>query len=258
MKKRVLITTFVAFLLLCAVVAAGLNAIFTVTYVKADFSVLSAEGEREAAALKEELDGFVGKSSTFLDEESVIKLIDGYPCMKAERVEKKYPSTLEVTVTERREAFSVLTERGYAVLSDDGVYLYDKDSLTNRLGGENILLQDFVFSLIKGDKVQDETFSVMLRIYGVFQEVLHEARANVVSVSLYRSAEGHVRFSIHMREGIVIEIDSPSEQTEDKARAALLDERGYLARTDGERLCGRIAVIAAGEEIMVDYDESYV
>lgn len=259
MKARVLVTTLVSFLLLCAVVAAGLNAVFTVTSVKTEFSVVSDEGQREVEELKGKLDGFVGKSTTFLDEEEVRAIIAAYPCMRADKIEKRYPSTLEVSVSERKEAFAVLTEHGYATLSDDGILLYYKDSLTNRAGGENILLEGFGFPSEEGKAFEDEKFSSVLKMYGVFTELLQEARANVVSVSVYYSAEEHTRFTFRMREGIVIEIDSPSELTEEKARAALLDEsEGYLARSDGERLRGRIAVIASGDTVMVDYDKTYV
>ncbi len=254
MKARVVITTVVSFLLLCAVVAAGLNAIFTVTSVKAEFSVASAEGQREASEIKAKLDEFVGKSTTFLDENEIADLIAAYPCMKAEKVEKHYPSTLEVAVSERKEAYAVLTERGYAVLSDDGTYLYNKDSLTNRSGGENVLLAGFPFGLTLGEKPTDGKFAAVLSVCSVFTDILHEMRANVVSVT-YNHGAVFDTFLIQMREGVRIEIVSPEEKTEEKARAALLDERyGYLVRSDGERLCGCITVVGTEEEILVDYD----
>lgn len=255
MKKRAIVTTIVSFLLLCAVVAAGLNAVFTVTSVRAEFSVTSAEGEREAAELKKELDGFVGKSSTFLDEEEVASLIAAYPCMKAEKIEKHYPSTLEVKVSERKEAFSVLTVHGdYAVLSDDGTYLYNKDAPTNRTGGENILLMGFDLTLEQGEKVNDGAFSAVLTLYRVLSETLHEARANLVSVT-YTHGAVYDTFLLQMREGVRILIVDPAVLTEDKTRAALLDEgEGYLTRTDGERLCGCITVVGTEGNIQVDYD----
>lgn len=255
MKKRVLITTIVSFLLLCAVVAAGLNAVFTVTVVNAKFSVASAEGEREASELKERLDGFVGKSSAFLNVEEVASIVAAYPCMKAEKVEKRYPSTLEVRISERKEAFSVLTERGeYAILSDDGTYLYNKDSLTNRAGGENILLTGFSFGLQQGERVNDGAFSAVLSLYRVFTEVLPEARANLVSIA-YTPGAVFDTFLLQMREGVRIQIVSPTELTGEKARAALLDgNEGYLARSDGERLCGCITVAGTEGNIQVDYD----
>lgn len=254
MKKRVLITTLVSFLLLCAVVAAGLNAVFTVTSVQAEFSVASAEGEREASKLKQELDGYVGKSSTFLDEEEIASVIAAYPCMKAEKIEKHYPSTLEVRVSERREAFSLLTEQGYAVLSDDGTYLYNKTDLSNRRGGENILLSGFSFELVQGQAVNDGAFSAVIALYRVFSDVLGEPRANLVSLT-YNAGVVFDTFVLQMKEGIRIEIVSPTELTAEKARAALCDEKyGYLARSDGEKLSGCITVIASEEKIEVDYD----
>lgn len=256
MKARVLLTTLVSFLLLCAVVAAGLNAVFTVTSVEAEFSVLSAEGENEAKELKEKLNGFIGKSSTFLDEEEVKALIASYPCMKAEKIEKKYPSTLGVYVSERKETFSVLTEHGFAVLSDDGTCLYYKNDLTNRAGGENILLEGFSFSMAQGETLSDENFNTVLTAYGVLCEVLKEPRANVVSIT-YRHGLVYDTFVVSMREGVRIEIVSPAELTAEKMRQALLDEsEGYLVRSDGERLRGSITVVGSDDGIHVDYDAS--
>ncbi len=256
MKTRVLLTTVISFLLLCAVVAAGLNAVFTVTSVEAGFSVVSAEGEKEAAELKRKLDGFVGKSSAFLHEEEVASVIAAYPCMKADKIVKRYPFTLEVAVSEREEMFSVLSERGYAVISDDGTFLYYKNDLTNRKGGENIILTGFGLSLTQGEKIEDENFITLLSAYSVFGEVLTEARANVVSVA-YTAGAVSDTFVIQMREGIRIEIVSPADMTEEKVKAALLDaEEGYLVCTDGEKLCGCITVVGGAGGIQVDYDAS--
>ncbi len=254
MKTRVLLTTLISFLLLCAVVAAGLNAIFTVTAVEADFSVVSAEGEREAAELRQKLDGFVGKSSAFLDEEEVASVIAAYPCMRADKIEKRYPFTLEVEISEREEMFSILSERGYAVIAGDGTFLYYKDDLTNRTDGENILLTGFDLTLTEGEGVEDETFSTLLAAYSVFEEVLLEARANIVSIA-YDPNPVFDTFVVQMREGVRIEIVSPTEGTEEKVRAALLDEgEGYLACSDGEKLCGCITVVGGESGIEVDYD----
>ena len=67
MKKRSILTTVIAFVLLVAVIAAGLNAIFTVTYVRANFRTYTERGAAAAEELKEELNGYVNRSSVFLD-----------------------------------------------------------------------------------------------------------------------------------------------------------------------------------------------
>ena len=56
MKKKVLILTGVAVALLIAVIAAALNAVFTVARVEVHFSVCSSQGEAEAVLLQGELD----------------------------------------------------------------------------------------------------------------------------------------------------------------------------------------------------------
>ena len=52
MKKRSILTTVIAFVLLVAVIAAGLNAIFTVTYVRANFRTYTERGAATAEELK--------------------------------------------------------------------------------------------------------------------------------------------------------------------------------------------------------------
>ena len=49
--KKALIMTSVAFVLLLAVIAAGLNVVFTVSYIDASFSVFSVQGEEDAKEL---------------------------------------------------------------------------------------------------------------------------------------------------------------------------------------------------------------
>lgn len=257
MKKRVLITTVISFLLLVAVIAAGLNAVFTVTLVQTDFLVCSAEGEREAASLKAELNKYVGSSTTFLDLEEVRGVVEAYPCMKVEKLEKKFPSTVEVSVRERRETFAVAAGDGYAVLAEDGTYLYDRDTLENRSEGENILLHGFPLSLSRGQIA--EGIGELLSVYAVFAETLGEPRANIRSVS-YRTegSSGH-SLVIGMREGIKIELFLPQGNADTMARAALRDSRyGYLVRSDGERLTGTITAVCSGENVAVNYDFSRV
>ncbi len=257
MKKRALITTVVSFLLLVAVIAAGLNAVFTVTLVQTDFLVYSADGEREAASLKAELNKYVGSSTTFLDLDEVRGVVEAYPCMKVEKLEKKFPSTVEISVSERRETFAVAGGEGYAILDGDGTYLYDRDTLKNRSEGENILLEGFPFSLSRGQAA--EGIEELLSVYEVFAEHLGEPRANIRSVS-YRteSASGH-SLVIGMREGIVIELYLPQGNAPKMAESALLDSRyGYLVRSDGERLTGTITAVCSGENVFINYDFSRV
>ena len=56
MNKRIIAVSICSLLLLLAAIAAGLNAIFSVTSVKVNFSVFSEEARKEAKSLQEELD----------------------------------------------------------------------------------------------------------------------------------------------------------------------------------------------------------
>ena len=136
--KKALIMTSVAFVLLLAVVAAGLNVIFTVSYIEASFSTFSAQGEEEAKTLKAELDGFVGDSMTFLNLGDVEETVKKYPSFRVESVKKKFPKTVQVVVKERRELFAYGTEAGYMMIDAEGNYLRLSEENVSRTGGENI------------------------------------------------------------------------------------------------------------------------
>lgn len=254
MKIRVLLTTLVSLLLLAAVIAAGLNAVFTVTLVRAEFEVASDTGRAEAAELKEKLDGFIGRSSTFLDLGEVRAVVAEYPCMRVERLEKKFPSVVEIDVTERNEAFAVQKGEKYSVFSEDGLYLYDKEDASNRTGGQNIVLENFTLIIGEDGMAQGEHFGTLLTVYNAFEEVLKESRANVRSIA-YRVGVQFDSFYVTMQEGICIEIVSPDVLPAEKAKAALTDARyGYLNRPDHDRVGGLITVLASGDTIIVNYD----
>ncbi len=255
MKTRVILTTLVAFLLLVAVTAAGLNAVFTVTNVRSEFRTYSADGERDAAALRTELDGFVGASTTFFDLDEIRGAVEKYPCFRLEEVKKEFPSTLRVVVRERRETFAVaLEEGGYAVLDEEGNYLYGKEENVNRVFGANILLEGFD-PISSAGTPGGAYFDAWREVASVFEEALTEIRANVVSVTLMRttSVERNDFFRIRMREGVVVDIGNPSFKPTEKAQLAVRD---YLALADEERIFGFITVVdspASGEVLPPDY-----
>ncbi len=248
MRKKAIITTAVAFLLLLAVIAAGLNAIFTITYVRADFLTFSEAGEDDAQALQAELNKFVGKSTTFLKLKEVSAAVDDYPCFRLESAEKKFPKTIAVTVSERKETFAYpKADGGFSVFDEDGIYLYDREKNVSRTGGENILLNGFNLVCAQGEEVSGEYFGELLSACSVFAERLKEYRANVVSVTLNKNGSRPEMDSVvfQMTEGVEIELSNPSFRTAEKARAAL---DTYFALADGERLCGCILAIESALE----------
>lgn len=249
MKSRVIITTVVSFLLLFATIGAGLNAVFTVTLIDSDFTVCSEAGRRDAEALKAELDEFVGSSTTFLDLEAVKEKVSGYPCFRVENVEKQFPKTVKVQVTERKEFYAIPNGDNYAILDEEGYYLYDGEN-TNRSGGNNIVLEGFESELTLGEQATGGYFEQIYEMFSVFSELLGGGvRANVVSLSLVSGGgqviPEHMLFVVTMREGVKIAIRNPSEGIAVKARAAFTDEEfGYLSPnfSDKRRMYGAITV----------------
>ena len=248
--KKALIMTSVAFALLLAVIAAGLNVVFTVSYIDASFSVFSVQGEEDAKELKKELDGFVGSSMTFLDLSAVSEKVEKYPCFQLERVKKKFPNTVEVTVKERKELFAYKTADGmYAMIDSDGICLRTSDENVSRTGGENILLTNFDLDVEIGALTEGNYFEALLKTFSGFGVCLADARANVREVTLAFSANEDNpltnRFDIEMREGVFVEIYDPLSFADAKAEKAA---KFYEKLGDVTRMYGCITVTGSTAE----------
>ena len=238
MKKKVLILTGVAVALLIAVVAAALNAVFTVAHVEVHFSVCSSQGEAEAVLLQGELDdAYVGRSTTFLKLEEVEAAVERYPAFRVVSAEKRFPRTVVLSVEERREAYAFRRENGiFAILDEEGVYLYDSERNVNRRGGENILLEGFAFSAERaGEKVSGGHAEELFAMFSVFFQKLGDARANIVSVTLSSEYMMGDYFQFEMREGVTVDIFTPGNFTEEKAEEAIEE---YLSLSEAEKTYG--------------------
>lgn len=243
MKKKVLILTGVAGALLIAVIAAALNAVFTVARVEVHFSTCSQQGETEAVLLQNELDSaYVGKSTTFLKLEDVEESVERYPAFRVVSAEKHFPRTVVLTVEERRETYAFRRGNGlFAILDEEGVYLYDSEQNVNRRGGENILLEGFVLSADSaGSTVTGEYAEELLAMGRVFIDALGDARANVLSVTLSSEYDMGSYFLLQMQEGVTVQIFTPETHTEEKAQAVL---EKYLSLSETERTYGFFDVI---------------
>ena len=253
MKKKVLILTGVAVALLIAVVAAALNAVFTVASVEVHFSACSSQGEAEAVGdglqtqiqelLQGELDdAYVGRSTTFLKLEEVEAAVERYPAFRVVSSEKRFPRTVVLSVEERREAYAFRRENGiFAILDEEGVYLYDSERNVNRRGGENILLEGFAFSAERaGEKVSGGHAEELFAMFSVFFQKLGDARANIVSVTLSSEYEMGDYFFLEMREGVTVDIFTPGNYTEEKAEAVI---EKYLSLSEAEKTHGYFDVV---------------
>lgn len=262
--KKTLVMSSVAFVLLLAVVAAGLNVIFTVSYIDARFSTFSAQGAADAGALKKELDGYIGDSMTFLDLDDVEETVKKYPAFRVESVQKKFPKTVEVVVKERRELFAYETAEGFAMIDAEGNCVRMSDENVSRTGGENILLKEngglkgFDLSVTVGSRAEGDYFDALLNAFSGIGEYVADARANVESVGLTvvtGSGSNPIKgfFEIKMREGVIVEMINPLSNAYEMAKSAM-EKYGEL--NDIQKMYGRITVAAsASGEINVNYSE---
>ncbi len=254
--KKALIMTSVAFLLLLAVIAAGLNVIFTVSYVEASFSTFSVQGEEDAKSLKKELDGFLGDSMTFLDLGDVEATVKKYPSFRVESLHKKFPKTVEVVVKERRELFAYETETGFSMIDTEGNCVRVAEENVSRTGGENILLKNFRLTVSVGSHTEGDYFDALMNAFTGFGYYLNDARANIREVVRYSGNENNPlthRFVVSMQEGVVIEMSNPLSNAEAKAKKAMevYNELGDVAKMYG---CITVAESANGE-INAEYFE---
>lgn len=257
MKKKVILATAVSFVLLLLVILAGLNAIYTVTSVRANFCTFSKEGENEARELQEKLDSFVDKSAVFLDLDDVRETVEQYPYFRVEEVRKNYPDKLELKITERKEVFAYKNQNGkYVILDEQGRPLREEDSNVNRAGGKNILLEDFDFE----SDGEVRYFEELIKIFTAFQEVLTEARANITSIELVvkgSSATTIIDYiRVRMREGVFFDIRNPYVQPYEKAHLAVERYTGTgrfegNGLTDMQRVQDEITVYERGDELFI-------
>lgn len=244
MRKKVLIITAVGLALLAAVVAVALNAVFTLTDVVVTYLPISETGEQESLELQQRLEEkFLGKSTAFLDLDEVKAVVAEYPAFEVTELKKGYPSSVIMTVAERREMFCIQKEGGYAVLDEEGRYLYDSAENLNRRSGENILLEGFEVSLKAGQIPSGNGFAAAILFANIFSEQPASARFDILSISLIGTENelaGAYTMQIQTREGVKIIIYEPDRLAEKKAAAAL---EKYLSLEGSERLIGFFDVV---------------
>lgn len=249
MKNRTFVTTLIAILLLAAVIAAGLHAVFTVAYVQASFSTLTQEGEVAAQQLKEALNAYLGRSTTFLDLEEVRATAESDPRFSVVSLEKRFPSSVALEIEERQAAFAVRTGTGYALVDNEGVRIGETSSAQDYIE----LTGDFSVSFSDG-RAEGEYMPELLAVYASFLEALGEPRANLLSVSL-GSSGASARFDslrFQTREGVEIVIWNPSDRPSDTGLAAV---QKYLDLTEVQRVRGSIVVqiVSASGEVNAEY-----
>ena len=219
MRKKTVVILLTA-LLFIAIAVLGVSTVFRVRSAKVDAEVISQAATEEVEELQKRLQAAYDKDSTFrVNDKKAKEILEDFPYFRMTGFSKSYPDKIVVKVTEDAEVFAM--EKADSEVSGD------KGEKIN--GGDNV--------------------NAMLDVCALMAEELNGLRDNVVSIQVAKYAP---EFCIVMREGVKIYIGEPAVMTREKAAAAI---EKYLSLTDAQRMKGRIAVAANGEEIRVDYSE---
>ena len=255
MRKKTVVILLTA-LLFIAIAVLGVSTVFRVRSAKVDAEVISQAATEEVEELQKRLQAAYDKDSTFrVNDKKAKEILEDFPYFRMTGFSKSYPDKIVVKVTEDAEVFAMekADSEDYYILGADGMILAIRPSTENRLDSSpNVIVsgEGLNVSGDKGEKINGgDNVNAMLDVCALMAEELNGLRDNVVSIQVAKYAP---EFCIVMREGVKIYIGEPAVMTREKAAAAI---EKYLSLTDAQRMKGRIAVAANGEEIRVDYSE---
>ena len=238
--RRIIITILaVAFI---ASVVIGMGVIFAVRNVNVSLNCYSyEEGDKQAekhiAEYKEKiLQNVRGTLIDLVSEDEIASLIDGDYSL--ESVKKVYPCTLNVTLKERKETFSVaLSDGKYALYDENGVLL---DGSASKRSSFDVALE------LKNDETVEKAASVC----SVFKSKFSALRSMVKSVVFEDAAFASMPYdnlvTFNLRCGVGIEIRDYSKSFTDKMNAVFkcFTELSSENKTTGKIMC---SVAANGE-----------
>lgn len=231
---RRIIYTIIAVAFIASIVI-GMGVIFAVKNVNISLNCYSyVEGDEQAEKdiweYKNKILGKVrGTIIYFVSEEEISGLIDGD--FSLESVEKVYPCTLNVTLKERQETFSVALPDGkYALYDEHGVLLDDSASTRNGF--------DVALELKNGESVEKAA-----TICSVFKSKFSALRSIINSVTFekapYESMPYNNKVIFNFRCGVSIEIWDYNKIFTEKINEVYNCFEGLSSKekTEGKILC---------------------
>ena len=236
---RKIIYTIIAVAFVASIVI-GVGVMFAIKNVNISLSCYSYEEANEQAGAeiadyKEKiLEKVRGTVIYFVSEEDIAEVIDGDYSL--ESVEKVYPCTLNITLKERKETYSV-------ALSDGKYALYDENGVL--LDGSSSKRSDYDVSL---DFKNDETVEKAAELCSVFKGAFSAFRSMVDSVVLEDAAFASMPYSntvtFNLYCGISIEIWNYNDNYAEKISAVYNYFTGLSA---DEKVTGKIRCNDAAE-----------
>lgn len=241
-RKAIVIILAAVFI---AAVAIGLSVIFAVRNInvfRIDYQTGdSSPSEEFTGALSRielSLSEFRGKAIAGVDEQDIAEAVNASGYAEYVSCEKIYPCTINVTVRERVEVFSVLSEdgRSYSVLDGDCNYIASKSSNENNLDGSpNVLLQS----------VPQEDYGIVASLAATLESEFSSVRAFAESITVVPAAieAEEDALCIKLRCGLTLEIRDYRNGCEEKAKALI---GAFKEMPDYLKLSGSMYCMASG------------
>lgn len=234
--------------IMVAAIAVGVCVVFAVRNVNVTFLSYPDEDENlnsEIQSVKQGvLDSVRGRVIYSVGEEDVASgLAQEY---YLESFEKVYPCTLNITVRQRREVFSVFDGENYSVYDDSGKFL--------RVSDKNLNAVDNAPNLIIEGTNSEAEIKEVAAVCAIFKSNASSLRSAVEKVTLKKSqtsiSTDSDRIIFSLRCGIVIEIQDYGNYTAEKISKAY----NYFGKlSTDQKLKGIIYSREYGGEIVVDY-----
>ncbi|MDE6557713.1 MAG: hypothetical protein K2K39_01255 [Clostridia bacterium] len=210
----------------------GTGIILSVRNVNVTFVDYSGRYEEDFNATRAELNKLKGSGLLFINDGDVYGKVTSSQKLAIVSYEKKFPCTVNVTVRERVECFTVKTADGYAVYDDYGKLIRTPaDDTTEPLawdGCPNVTLE-----------AQPERYEDVAKMCRHFSERFGSLRRMVESVTADKFLGVEVAY-LKLRTGLTIALNEWTENTEAKIEEAY---KTYCTLSDRQRITGRMTVV---------------
>ena len=249
-KKPALI---VAVILFIAIVTVSAYIILSVRHVKFDYTATSSATEEEMKLCGESLSEYAGKSILFVSGKKIRKTLEKNPYFKDVSVKIKLPSTISVTLGERRESFAVFSGGKYHVIAEDLTVLCEKDVNASRADGYPLPEIDGDVEIPGvGEKISDgdKLLSAAIKVLSSFPDARNELGSVTVSKTSGIGYEWN-RMIVKTAEGATFTVTMADKQSEEKI--ALLLEI-YSTAEGADRTSGNFFIFSTTGG-GVDYDK---
>ena len=245
MRMKTLLTILLTAIVFIAAATLGVTAVYRVSAVTLEVSVVSEEAKTEAELLEKALSSRYKKESMFSVKEAWAKEeFAHYPYFRMISFKRSYPNRLIITATEDPEVYALENtyQSGYYILGGDGTVLCEREMPFNRTDGKaNVILTGITVSATLGRVPTETAFVSALAFCRTLDGLFGGLRGNVVSLSLNApvSAPEYSSLKLIMREGATVNVFNPFNGAEKKAESFY---SFYKELGASQRLSGRVDV----------------